>query len=187
MTTRIGMVLRTIENTSSIYAYSHPANDAISFAASGRIDSTHRDHSDRGQAGQKEIVAAAGGDEFGQMAGDERGGVGGAARDDVLGRLSAAADQRTGIVASLEVEAVIHPLLLDEFELPEQAGADRHEDHAFFAIGINVRNPRRRMRRRLVSVEAPSVLLSRGSSMSRGLARRIWAPKGHFDPSRSSP
>src|SRR5215207_5903931 len=130
MTTRIGMVLRTIENTSSIYAYSHPANDAISFAASGRIDSTHRDHSDRGQAGQKEIVAAAGGDEFGQMAGDERGGVGGAARDDVLGRLSAAADQRTGIVASLEVEAVIHPLLLDEFELPEQTGADRHEDHA---------------------------------------------------------
>jgi hypothetical protein len=57
-----------------------------------RIDGAHRNHSDRGQAGQKEVFAAARGDKFGQIAGDERGGVGGAARDDVLGRLSPAAD-----------------------------------------------------------------------------------------------
>ena len=32
-----------------------------------------------------------------------------------------------------------HVSLPDEFELPEQARADRHEYHALFAIGINVR------------------------------------------------
>ena len=93
---------------------------------------------DAAVAQQKEIVAAASSDKFGQMAGDEGGGVGAAARDNVLGRLGAAADQRTGVVTGLEVEAVIYPLLLDEFELSEQAGADRHEDHAPAAVGIDV-------------------------------------------------
>ena len=66
-------------------------------------------------------------------------GVRRAGRDDVLVGLRAAADQRTAVVAGVEIETVVHPLLLDELELPEQARADPHEDDALLAVWINVR------------------------------------------------
>src|SRR4051812_16061757 len=51
----------------------------------------------------------------------------------MLLRLRPIADQRAGIVARLEIKPIGHPLLLDELELAEDAGADRHEDHADLA------------------------------------------------------
>ena len=65
------------------------------------------------------------------------GGIGG---DDEFGALGARADQRAGVVAGVEVEAIIHPLLLGEFELARQARAHRHEDQAVFAL---LHGPRR--------------------------------------------
>jgi hypothetical protein len=73
--------------------------------------------------------------------GNERSGVRRAGRDDVLVGLGAAADQRTAVVPGFEIQTVIHPLLLNELELPEQARADPHENDAPFAVPINVRQP----------------------------------------------
>src|SRR3546814_11473219 len=40
------------------------------------------------------------------------------------------ADHRTGVAAGVEVEPILHPLLLNELELAKQTGTDRHEDDA---------------------------------------------------------
>src|SRR5262249_17806576 len=58
--------------------------------------------------------------------------------NDELGILAVIARKRAGIVAGVEVEAILDPLLLHELELPEQAGADADEDDAVIAAVIGI-------------------------------------------------
>src|SRR5215475_10717059 len=104
---------------------------------SGRVDSAHRDHSQGGQARQKEIVATARLDELWQFAADEwRLSARGIAWYDELGILVMKAEQGAGVVAGVGVQPVLQPLLLHEFELTERAGANRHEKDAMVAVII---------------------------------------------------
>ena len=44
------------------------------------------------------------------------------------------ADDRAGVVADIEIEPILNPLLLNKFKLPEQARANRHKDNAVLAV-----------------------------------------------------
>src|SRR5262249_22830232 len=101
---------------------------------SRRIDDAHGDHAQRGEARHEEIVAAARRHELRYAAADEgRAAALGIDGNDELGILAMIARERAGVVAGVEVEAVLDPLLLHELELPEQTGADADEDDAVIA------------------------------------------------------
>src|SRR4051812_34757720 len=102
---------------------------------SGRVDDPRSDHPERGHARDEEIVAAARLDELRHAVADEGASirVGGIGDDHhlALGRLGllgdVVADHRAGVAADVEVEPILHPLLLDELELAEQARAEGEE------------------------------------------------------------
>ena len=48
------------------------------------------------------------------------------------------AGDRAGVVAGIEVEPVVQPLLLDELELAEQAGAERHDEDAVLRLVVRL-------------------------------------------------
>ena len=102
-----------------------------------RIDEAHGDHSEGGDAGEKEIVSAAQLDEVGQIAADEgrvcRGCI---ALNDESAPASVIAHEHVFLVAEMRIVAVLDPLLLHELELPGDVCIERHEDDAaFFLIG----------------------------------------------------
>ncbi len=106
---------------------------------SGRIDHAHGDQAQRSQGRDEEVVAAPGLHEGLEIAHNVRGlarcGSGG---NDVALMVRVIAQHGTGVVAQVEVQPVLDPLLLDELELPEDVGADRHEDDALLGRVITL-------------------------------------------------
>jgi hypothetical protein len=102
-----------------------------------RIDEAHGDHSEGGDAGEKEIISAAHLDEVGQIAADE-GRVGRAciALNDESAAAGVIAHQHVFLIAQMRIVAVFDPLLLHELELAGDICVERHEDDAaLFLIG----------------------------------------------------
>ena len=104
--------------------------DRRSWIASARINQPERDHAECGDAGQKEVLSAAEFDKVRQVTAQERRvGRRGISRDDEAALTSVIPHQNVFVVPEVRVVAVLDPLLLNELELAEDAGVERHEDH----------------------------------------------------------
>jgi hypothetical protein len=101
------------------------------------IDEPHGDHSEGGDAGEKEVISAAQLDEVGQIAADEgRVGRGCIALNDESAAAAMIAHEHVFLVAQMRIVAVFDPLLLHELELAGDVRVERHEDDtALFLIG----------------------------------------------------
>src|SRR5580692_10130261 len=109
-------------------------------APSGRVDDAHADHPQRGHARHEEVLAAARLDELWHAGADERrAGAIGVRLYDELGVRVVVAHDRAGVAAGIEVEPVLHPLLLHELELAKQARTNRQEDDAVLGVVRGVR------------------------------------------------
>src|ERR1019366_3020742 len=122
--------MKTVTKFGTIIAQSSP-----SFLRG--IDHAHADHSQGSHARHEEIFAAASLDELRNAFDDERGVAGcwiGGDHELRLGAIFAAgrsvrmiSNDRACIAAGMRIEPIVDPLLLHEFELPEQARAnDQH-------------------------------------------------------------
>jgi hypothetical protein len=86
------------------------------------------DEAQGGHAGYKEIGAAAGFDKLGRAITDKGGlatiGTGG---NHKLGVRAVVANNGASIVARIKIKSILHPLLLNELELPEETGAEKKQ------------------------------------------------------------
>src|SRR5260370_39408479 len=103
---------------------------AVERLRSAGIDQAHRDHAQRGDAGQEEVFSAAQLDKIGQVAANEwwirRGGI---ALHHELALSAVVSHERVFVVPLVRVVAVLDPLLLNEFELAGKTGLCRHENY----------------------------------------------------------
>ena len=95
------------------------------------IDETHGQHSQRGNAWEKEVISASQFDEIRQVAADERRvGCACVSLHRELAASAVVAHQYVFVVPQMRVVAVFDPLLLYELKLARDAGIESHKDNA---------------------------------------------------------
>ena len=83
------------------------------------------------------------------------------------------AQQRACVVALVKIEAVLNPLLLHEFELPEQVGPDQHHRHPLFGVIRFVLEIRRAIRQAAPQNPATFVELAGRRFVGIGFSGRL--------------